>query len=58
MRGTTAQQRTVAGTLATLPELAAAARLKAPTLIIVGEVVRLRHQLAWFEAPLGEDVSS
>lgn len=58
MQGTTAQQRTVSGTLATLPELAAAARLKAPTLIIVGEVVRLRHQLAWFEAPLDEEVSS
>lgn len=58
MQGTTAHQRTVAGTLATLPELAAAARLKAPTLIIVGEVVKLRHQLAWFEASLGEEAPS
>ncbi len=57
MQGTTAQQRTVSGTLATLPELAREAKLKAPTLIIVGEVVRLRHRLAWFEALLGEDVS-
>jgi uroporphyrin-III C-methyltransferase len=47
--GTTANQRTVSGTLATLPDLAAAARLKAPTLIIVGEVVKLRAKLAWFE---------
>jgi len=48
-QGTTANQRTVTGTLATLPELAAAARVKAPTLIIVGEVVRLRKKLNWFE---------
>ncbi len=48
-RGTTAEQRTVAGTLATLPDLAAAAALKAPTLIIVGQVVGLRDKLAWFE---------
>lgn len=47
--GTTANQRTVTGTLATLPGLADAARLKAPTLIIVGEVVRLRDKLTWFE---------
>jgi len=48
-QGTTANQRCVAGTLATLPDFADTARLKAPTLIIVGEVVRLRDQLAWFE---------
>ena len=48
-QGTTPNQRTVTGTLATLPELAEAAALKAPTLIIVGEVVRLRDKLAWFE---------
>lgn len=48
-QGTTPNQRTVTGTLATLPALAEAAQLKAPTLIIVGEVVRLRDKLAWFE---------
>jgi uroporphyrin-III C-methyltransferase len=47
-QGTTPRQRTVTGTLATLPALAEAARLKAPTLIIVGEVVKLHRQLAWF----------
>lgn len=52
-QGTTASQRSVTGTLATLPELAAAARLKAPTLIIVGEVVRLRDKLNWFERLAG-----
>ncbi len=48
-QGTTPNQRTVTGTLATLPALAEAAQLKAPTLIIVGEVVRLKDKLAWFE---------
>jgi uroporphyrin-III C-methyltransferase/precorrin-2 dehydrogenase/sirohydrochlorin ferrochelatase len=48
-QGTTPNQRTVTGTLATLPALAQAAQLKAPTLIIVGEVVRLKEKLSWFE---------
>lgn len=48
-QGTTPNQRTVVGTLATLPTLAHEAQLRAPTLIIVGEVVRLRDKLAWFE---------
>lgn len=48
-QGTTPHQRTVTGTLATLPELARTSQLKAPTLIIVGEVVRLKDKLAWFE---------
>jgi uroporphyrin-III C-methyltransferase/precorrin-2 dehydrogenase/sirohydrochlorin ferrochelatase len=48
-QGTTTNQRTVTGTLATLPSLALSARLRAPTLIIVGEVVKLRAALAWFE---------
>lgn len=46
-QGTTPRQRTVAGTLTTLPGLADAAKLKAPTLIIVGEVVKLHEKLAW-----------
>jgi uroporphyrin-III C-methyltransferase/precorrin-2 dehydrogenase/sirohydrochlorin ferrochelatase len=47
-QGTTRHQRVVAGTLATLPALVAAARLKSPSLTIVGEVVGLRAKLAWF----------
>ena len=49
-QGATAQQRVVAADLATLPARAAEAALHPPTLIIVGEVVRLRERLAWFEA--------
>ncbi len=41
-QGTTAQQRVVVGTLEALPALAQSCRLQAPTLVIVGEVVRLR----------------
>ena len=48
-QGTTPQQRTVVGTLTTLPRLAAEAALRAPTLILVGQVVTLRHKLAWKE---------
>lgn len=56
-QGTQRSQRVVTGTLRTLPELAARAHLAPPTLIIVGEVVRLRDKLKWFErtqdAPAG-----
>jgi len=48
-QGTTPDQKVVTGTLESLPELARAAGLKPPTLIIVGEVVRLRDRLSWFE---------
>jgi uroporphyrin-III C-methyltransferase/precorrin-2 dehydrogenase/sirohydrochlorin ferrochelatase len=47
-QGTTATQRVVAGTLAALPRLAADAQLRAPTLIVIGRVVRLRKELGWF----------
>ncbi len=47
--GTRPTQRTVTGTLTTLPGIADAANLKAPTLIIVGSVVTLREQLRWHE---------
>jgi uroporphyrin-III C-methyltransferase/precorrin-2 dehydrogenase/sirohydrochlorin ferrochelatase len=47
-QGTTPGQRVVAATLATLPRQAANARLEPPTLIIVGEVVRLHRTLAWY----------
>jgi uroporphyrin-III C-methyltransferase/precorrin-2 dehydrogenase/sirohydrochlorin ferrochelatase len=49
-QGTTHQQRVVVGTLKTLPLLAFKAGLKPPTLIIVGQVVKLREKLAWYQA--------
>ena len=48
-QGTTHEQRVVTGTLETLPLATFKAGIKPPTLIIVGEVVKLRQQLAWFE---------
>ena len=47
-QGTTQNQRVVTGTLATLPGIAQAENLQAPTLIIVGGVVTLREKLNWF----------
>lgn len=47
-QGTTRHQRVLTGTLADLPEKVALAEVKAPTLVIVGEVVKLHEQLAWF----------
>jgi uroporphyrin-III C-methyltransferase/precorrin-2 dehydrogenase/sirohydrochlorin ferrochelatase len=55
-QGTTPNQRVLTGTLETLPHLTAEAKLMPPTLIIVGEVVRLHQQLAWFNPSSGLNV--
>lgn len=47
--GTKADQKTIVGTLADIVEKTEAAQLEPPTVIVVGEVVRLRGQLNWFE---------
>ena len=43
----TPEQRSVIGTLAGLPELAAAASMGPPATLVVGEVAALGHELAW-----------
>lgn len=48
-QGTTQSQRVYTGTLANLSSLVAEHEVRAPTLVIVGEVVQLREKLAWFE---------
>jgi uroporphyrin-III C-methyltransferase len=48
--GTLDSQRVVCATLATLAEEVERASLRSPCLTIVGEVVRLREELAWFGA--------
>ncbi|GAB4361226.1 MAG: siroheme synthase CysG [Gammaproteobacteria bacterium] len=48
-KGTTPEQRVFVGTLDTMPEVVKDQEIKPPSLIIVGEVVRLRDKLAWFE---------
>ena len=45
--GTTSQQKTVVGTLCTIVQKAK--DIKPPAITIVGEVVKLRDQLNWFE---------
>jgi uroporphyrinogen III methyltransferase / synthase len=48
-RGTLPDQRTVVGTLETIARLADETRIRPPAVIVVGEVVRLRDELNWFE---------
>jgi len=47
--GTTPEQRTVVGTLGDIAQRASAAGIRPPATLIVGEVVRLRESLNWFE---------
>jgi uroporphyrinogen III methyltransferase/synthase len=47
--GTTPRQMTVTGTLETIVERVAAAGIKAPAIIVVGDVVKLRETLKWYE---------
>ncbi len=48
-KGTTPEQRVFTGTLETLPALIAAEDIKPPSLIIIGNVVKLHEKLAWFD---------
>jgi uroporphyrinogen III methyltransferase / synthase len=48
-RGTLPGQRTVLATLADVAERAAADRVRAPAITLVGPVARLHEQLAWLE---------
>ena len=48
-QGTTQRQKVVTATLADLAEKVAVAGMKPPCLTIVGEVVKLREKLNWFE---------
>ncbi len=49
-RGSTADQYTVQAPLAELPAVVRLNGIQAPALVVVGDVVRLRDQLAWFES--------
>lgn len=48
-RGTVAEQRTVVGTLKNIGKRVQDVGLKPPSVIVVGDVVRLREELDWFE---------
>jgi uroporphyrinogen-III C-methyltransferase len=47
--GTTAKQETYTGTLETIIEIVRENNVKAPVIIIIGEVVNLREKIKWFE---------
>ncbi|HEY9051336.1 MAG TPA: siroheme synthase CysG [Gammaproteobacteria bacterium] len=59
-KGTTPEHKTITATLETLVETVNKHDLQPPTLIIVGEVVRLKEKLDWFnpEAPQGGAVKA
>jgi uroporphyrin-III C-methyltransferase/precorrin-2 dehydrogenase/sirohydrochlorin ferrochelatase len=48
-KATLLEQRVVVSTLKDMPASALAAHVRPPALLIVGEVVRLRDKLAWFQ---------
>ena len=48
--GTTGRQQTVEGTLDTIAGAAERAGLSAPTVTVIGDVVKLRSKLNWFES--------
>src|SRR5215470_243250 len=47
--GTLAAQETLVGTVGTIADLAAQRHLQPPAIAVVGQVVRLRERLRWFE---------
>lgn len=47
--GTLPAQQTIVGTVQSIAEASASAGLTAPAILVVGEVVDLRSQIAWFE---------
>jgi uroporphyrinogen III methyltransferase / synthase len=47
--GTTGRQQSIDGTLATIADAASKAGLSAPTVAVIGDVVKLRSKLNWFE---------
>ena len=51
-QGTTPQQRVFTGTITDLPDTLEGAGVRSPALLIVGEVVKSRSRLDWFQAAL------
>lgn len=56
MQGTTSNQRNIIGNLENLPELVEKHDVKPPTLVIIGDVVKLHNKLNWFNPE--EDVTA
>lgn len=53
--GTYEQQYTVTGTLETIEQIALEQKVKNPSIILVGEVVRMREKIAWFEQKMAAE---
>lgn len=51
--GTRPQQRTIVGDLEGIADLAVKERINPPSVIVVGEVVKLRDELSWYESVPG-----
>ena len=49
-KGTTPEQQVLIGSLETLPNIVAMHEVHAPTLLIIGNVVKLHDKLSWFKA--------
>lgn len=47
--GTTGRQQSIEGTLATIADVAVKTNIGPPTVAVIGEVVKLRSKLNWFE---------
>jgi uroporphyrinogen III methyltransferase/synthase len=47
--GTTGHQQSIVGTLANIAEVASREKIGPPTVAVIGEVVKLRKKLNWFE---------
>jgi len=47
-QGTTSQQRVITGALSNIVQKVKKEKLKSPSLIIIGNVVKLRKKLNWF----------
>ncbi|WP_077210558.1 uroporphyrinogen-III C-methyltransferase [Bacillus dakarensis] len=47
--GTTEEQRTVVGDLATIESIVQEAKITHPAIVLVGEVVKLREKIQWFQ---------
>ena len=54
--GTYEAQQVITGTLSTIADFADAERLRAPSIIVIGDVVRLRESLSWFGKELKETI--
>jgi len=54
--GTYESQRVVTGTLETIADIAAGQRLRSPSIIVIGEVVRLQKTLSWVGESFAESM--